>query len=162
VGGHQTHELAEYYHRPWSSDLWYSQRHCPICSCMCGARTALNDGAVPRPAGRPYAKYPCGCHFETLSSCRSFVTPDSDPGSSQSRASRDWWDRHPACLLRTGKMPIPTAGAHPAGDCFGLTPSQCQFWPFILTISESNGNYSCLLVPRQSLGTSIKQSNDVN
>ena len=42
--------------------------------------------------------------------CRSFVTPDFDPGSSLSRVPRDWWDRHPACLLRTGKMPIPTAG----------------------------------------------------
>jgi hypothetical protein len=38
-----------------------------------GSRTARNEGAVPRPAGRPYAKNLSGGYFERVSSYLSMV-----------------------------------------------------------------------------------------
>jgi len=117
MSGHQTHELAEYSHRHSQVMCGDSQQHCSICLCRGGPTVMiLGDCSVLAPRG--------------TRDCRSFVTPDRSPGSSLSRASRDrvrWND--------DGR------DAHPTGDCFGLAPSQCQFWPFILTISGSNGNY---------------------
>src|SRR5208283_4706623 len=69
------------------------------------ARRALVSGGSRTAPTRPASFHGRISGFETISSCRSFVTPDSDPGSSLSLVSRDWWDiPRNAGLLRSSDL----------------------------------------------------------